>query len=81
MEIASKYTKIVVNHTQVDLQMAKIWPDTFYDNKVGCVFLMVVVSMLPHARIGPNDHRENAPYFIFITNDSKKYYKKRLKEF
>ena len=25
---------------------------------------MVVVSMLPHAEIGGNDHREEAPYFI-----------------
>ena len=34
------------------------------DNKVGCVFLMVVVSMLPHPEIGRNDHRESAPHFI-----------------
>ena len=33
-------------------------------SKVGCVFLMVVVSMLPHAEIGRNDHREGAPHFI-----------------
>ena len=25
---------------------------------------MVVVSMLPHAEYGPNDHREDVPYFI-----------------
>ena len=24
---------------------------------------MVVVSILPHAEIGPNDHREDAPHF------------------
>ena len=29
---------------------------------------MVVVSMLPHAEIGGNDHREDAPQFI-ITLD------------
>ena len=29
---------------------------------------MVVVSMLPHAEIGGNDHREEAPYFIFYKN-------------
>ena len=29
--------------------------------KVGCVFLMVVVSMLLHAEIGRNDHRVGAP--------------------
>ena len=31
--------------------------------KVGCVFLVVVVSMLLHAEIGRNDHRECAPHF------------------
>ena len=31
-------------------------------NKVGCVFLMVRVSILPHAEFGQNDHREDAPY-------------------
>ena len=34
-------------------------------SKVGCVFLTGVVSMLPHAEFGPNDHRENAPHFTF----------------
>ena len=32
-------------------------------DKVGCVFSMVIVSILPHAEFGPNDHREDAPYF------------------
>ena len=32
-------------------------------NKVGC-FPMVVVSILPHAEFGPNDHWEDAPHFI-----------------
>ena len=32
--------------------------------KVGCVFPMVIVSILPHAEFGPNDHREDAPHFI-----------------
>ena len=31
--------------------------------KVGCVFPMVVVSMLFHAEIGRIDHREGAPHF------------------
>ena len=31
--------------------------------KVGYVFLVVIVSMLPHAEIGRNDHREGAPHF------------------
>ena len=33
-----------------------IEPKTRY--KVGRVFLMVVVSILPHVRIGPNGHRQ-----------------------
>ena len=33
--------------------------------KVGCVSPMVVVSIVPHAEFGPNDHMEDAPYFIY----------------
>ena len=33
-------------------------------NNVGCVFLMVLVSILPQAEFGPNDHREGAPHFM-----------------
>jgi len=36
----------------------------FDKNKVGCVFPMFVVSILPHAEFGSNDHREDAPHFI-----------------
>ena len=32
--------------------------------KVGCVFLITVGSMLPHAKFGPNGHREDTPHFI-----------------
>ena len=28
------------------------------------LFLMVVVSILPQAEFGPNDHREGAPHFM-----------------
>ena len=31
--------------------------------KVGCVFLMVDVSILHHVGLGPNDHREYTPHF------------------
>jgi len=34
-------------------------------SKVGCVFPMVVVSILLHAELGRNDHREGALHFIF----------------
>ena len=39
--------------------------------KVERVFLMVVVSMPPHAEIGRNEHRENAPHF---TSVQKRYF-------
>ena len=34
------------------------WATDNQISKVGCVFLMVIVSMLPHAKFGRNDHRE-----------------------
>ena len=42
--------------------------DQFQENrenhKVGCVFPMVDVSILPHAEFGSNDHQVDAPHFI-----------------
>ena len=35
-------------------------------SKVGCVFLMVIVSMLPHAEIERHDHREGASHFTMM---------------
>ena len=35
--------------------------------KVVCVFQMVIVSLLTHAEFGPNDHREDAPNFMFFS--------------
>ena len=32
-------------------------------NKVGCVFPMIAVSILPHAEFGLNGHWEDAPHF------------------
>ena len=48
-------------------------------NKVGRVFSMVIVSILPHAGFGPNDHREDAPHIICSTptilmKTSQRYY-------
>ena len=45
-------------------KMALVWT-TLNRTKAGCVFLMVVVSLLPHLEIGRNDHRECAPHFSF----------------
>ena len=41
--------------------------------KVGCVFPVVVVSILPYADLGPNYHREDAPHFTIFIN-VKSYY-------
>jgi len=45
----------------------KCWGRTplYNCDKLGCVVRMVVDSILPHAEIGPNDHRKDAPSFIF----------------
>ena len=37
-----------------------------FEYKVGCFSPMVVISILPQAEFGRNDHREDAPDFIFI---------------
>ena len=36
-------------------------------NKVGCVFAMVVLSLLPHVDFGQNDHRNCTPLYILNT--------------
>jgi len=41
------------------------------NNKLGCVVRMVVVSMLPHAERGPNDHRKDAPPFMNLRETEK----------
>ena len=48
------------------LKVLKVSPDCLLCHKVERIFLMVVVSMLPHAEIGGNDHREDAPQFINV---------------
>ena len=44
------------------LQVGHFFTQTF-KNKVGRVFPMVFASILPHAEVGQNDHREDAPLF------------------
>ena len=39
------------------------WEIVYIYHKVGCVFPMIIVSILPQAEIGPNDHREDASHF------------------
>ena len=34
-------------------------------SKVGFVFPMVIVSILPHEEFGPNDHRKDAPHVTY----------------
>ena len=43
----------------------------FHLYKVGCVFPMVIVTILPHAEFGPNDHREKASHFTKSSSGSK----------
>ena len=38
----------------------------FDSGKVGCVFLMVAVPMLPHAEFGQTDHGEDASHFTIV---------------
>ena len=35
-------------------------------HRVGCVFLVVIVSILLYAEFGQNDHLEVAPHFIKV---------------
>ena len=37
-----------------------------HPSKVGCIFLMDVVSILPHAEFGRNDHREDVSHFNYL---------------
>ena len=41
--------------------------------KVGCVFPMVIVSILPHAVFRRNDHRKDAPHFMCDNPKKSKY--------
>ena len=36
------------------------------ENKVVCVFLKIVVFILPRGELGPNDHLEDAPHFTIV---------------
>ena len=50
-----------------------------YVSKEGCVFPMVVVSLLPHAELGPNDHREHAPDFTILIDSGHIYFSYRIR--
>ena len=50
------------HHDRVSLGKTFFNPLKLKD-KVRCVFPMVIVSILPHAEFGSNDHREDAPHF------------------
>ena len=41
-----------------------IQPKISNPTKVGCVSLMVVISLLSHLKFGQKDHRVSAPHFI-----------------
>ena len=50
------------HHDRVSLGKTFFNPLNLKD-KVGCVFPMVIVSMLSHAEFGPNDYGEDEPHF------------------
>ena len=50
------------------LSSEEIDKQNLYKFKVGCVFPMVVVSILPHSEFGRNDHWEDAPHFNFMNS-------------
>ena len=52
------YRKIIEKFLKMKMGLNSGW-----FTKVGCVFAMVVVSFLLHAKLGRNDHREDAPQF------------------
>ena len=45
----------------------------FPNYKVGCVFLMVITSIVPLAEFGPNDHRGNPPHFSRFGESAPKF--------
>ena len=60
--------KVVLSGSTVNISQPKN-PHSFNYKKltkVECVFLMIVVSILPQAENGPNDHREDATHFTQI---------------
>ena len=42
---------------------------TYLFTKVGYVMLMVVVSILPQAEYGANDHRHHVPHFKIMSRN------------
>ena len=54
----SSYFRSMFTTSMIEKEKGKI-----RSGKVGCVFPMIVVSLLPHAKVGPNDHREDATHF------------------
>ena len=61
-ESFSKAIRLVWSEYEAEQIHQQVW----FMSKVGCVFPMVIASILPHAEFGPNDHREDAPHFICI---------------
>ena len=45
--------------------------------KVGCIFLMVVVSILSHVEFGQNDHWKDAPQFTCMKLSENSYAENR----
>ena len=62
----TEYDKLQRKYIRLEIQeQASRGYQARVQNKVGCVFPMVVVSIPPHAEFGPNDHQEDAHHFIY----------------
>ena len=52
------------SNLELTLTLIWMWPNPNLTLiKVGCVFAMVIVYKLPHAKFGRNDYREDRPHF------------------
>ena len=61
-----EYFKLVRNESRYVHKLLFNMNNHYLYIKVGCVFAMVIVSILPHAEFRRNDHREDAPHFNFV---------------
>ena len=57
-----KKSKDLKNPRKKDTRYLAVWDRNEVYNKVGCVFHMVVVSMLPHAEFKLIDHRKDVSH-------------------
>ena len=54
-----------MRHQKIEFEIRNRYNFFLWFFKVGFVFAMVVISILPHVEFGPNDHRKDVPHFSF----------------